>query len=282
MKFSGQILSVKVKEIDVDGRLRPVDPEWANALAEMIEESGLQNPVVVCETKNCEGAYKLVAGAHRLEAFRILGRAKIDARLATPETDAPELEFRLLEIIENVGRNELSPLDRASNLAELKRVYEELHPDTKAGVAGGKARHNLAGDIMSFAESTAKATGLDKRTIQRSASIWNGLQQDVRAALQKASSNLPQTDLLKLSKMDAERQRSLTALLTDGAIAVSRVSQAEEKLGGPKVQPDPNEKAFARLINVFSDAPTHAQKQFVAWLKDTGHVKSARSRRVAA
>ncbi len=159
MKYAAKPLQLEISKITVGDRLRPVDKNWVKVLAGMVDESGLQNPVIVREQKG-KKPHKLVAGAHRIAAVRENGETHIDARLALPETDAPELEFRMIEITENLGRNELGPLDRAANLAELKRVYEELYPEAKAGVAGGKAgavgRDRLSGYGSEEAASDGK------------------------------------------------------------------------------------------------------------------------------
>lgn len=71
----------------------------------------------------------------------------------------------------NVARNDLGALELAGELKRRKEVYEALHPDTRKGVAGGKARQGTATDNLSFAEDTAKKTGLSERTVQRAVQI---------------------------------------------------------------------------------------------------------------
>jgi hypothetical protein len=61
-----------------------------------------------------------------------------------------------------------------------KAIYEELHPETKAGVAGANARWN-AGDNLSFASSTADATGKDRRSVERAAARGEALGDDLGA-----------------------------------------------------------------------------------------------------
>jgi len=68
----------------------------------------------------------------------------------------------------------LSPADRAKQTARRKDIYEELHPETRQHIAGGRARQNSASDNLSFAESTAAATGKSERVVQRAASQAQG------------------------------------------------------------------------------------------------------------
>ncbi|MCF3932975.1 hypothetical protein L1787_06045 [Acuticoccus sp. M5D2P5] len=110
----------------------------------------------------------LVTGAHRLEAMRPLGIESATFHVINPDETDP----RLWEIDENLCRAELSPSERAELTARRKAIYEELHPETKEHVAGGKARHASAADKLSaatFAKETARSTGREERSIRRDA-----------------------------------------------------------------------------------------------------------------
>lgn len=162
--------SIAIADIDIPAdRSRDLDEAWVEVLAGMIGEAGLINPITVMEEF---GRYRLVTGLHRLSAAVVLGWDAIPARISTADSAD---EAKLEEIIENIGRNELGALDRAHHLYDLKQVYERLHPETKAGVAGAKAKHGDANDNLSFAGSAAEKVGLDKRSVQRAAAIWKGL-----------------------------------------------------------------------------------------------------------
>jgi hypothetical protein len=65
-------------------------------------------------------------------------------------------------------RASLTPAQEAYQISRRKEIYEALHPETKAGVAGGIARHGAANEKFSFAADTANQTGKDKRTIELS------------------------------------------------------------------------------------------------------------------
>ncbi len=93
------------------------------------------------------------------------------------ETD--DLHAELAEIDENLIRCNLTPAQEASAVFRRKFIYEQLHPETKAGAAGGHAKHGSASDNLSFAESTAAATGKDKRTVERAAARGEALGDDL-------------------------------------------------------------------------------------------------------
>jgi hypothetical protein len=80
----------------------------------------------------------------------------------------------LAEIDENLVRADLSPAESALHTAKRKEIYERIHPETKAGVAGGRPKKTS--DKMSqvsppgFTKATAKATGKTTKTVERAAS----------------------------------------------------------------------------------------------------------------
>jgi hypothetical protein len=60
-----------------------------------------------------------------------------------------------------------------------KAIYEELHPETKAGANASTARKTS--DNLSFVSSTADATGKDRRTVERAAARGEALGDDLGA-----------------------------------------------------------------------------------------------------
>ena len=72
-------------------------------------------------------------------------------------------------------------------MARRKEIYEALHPETKAGVAGGKtggrgrkiATDKMSAAIPSFADDTAAKTGKSARTVRRDVSLGEDIADDV-------------------------------------------------------------------------------------------------------
>jgi hypothetical protein len=67
-------------------------------------------------------------------------------------------------------REPLGPALEGAQIKRLKELYLFLHQETKKGTAGAMSKHGSANDNLSFAESTAEASGIDKRTVERAAS----------------------------------------------------------------------------------------------------------------
>ncbi|SSZ39313.1 ParB/RepB/Spo0J family partition protein [Bartonella grahamii] len=116
--------------IVVPERIRPVDDEHAKALAQSMAREGLMNPITVRHTPNAkEGNYTLIAGAHRLRAAELLGYSDIDAVVVQADKD----NAALLEVAENLFRNELSVIDRALFVQTYRELWEKKYGEIKVG-----------------------------------------------------------------------------------------------------------------------------------------------------
>jgi ParB family transcriptional regulator, chromosome partitioning protein len=92
---------------------RRLDPERIEELAESVRAQGIVQPVVVRPLP--EGRYELIAGERRWRAARKAGLATVPA-LVRPSDDRESL---LLALVENVAREDLSPVDEARAYAVL-------------------------------------------------------------------------------------------------------------------------------------------------------------------
>jgi ParB family transcriptional regulator, chromosome partitioning protein len=113
---------INLLDINVPETHREANPEKVKRLAEGIERVGLQHPITVRRVVD-RGAYwktELVSGRHRLEAVRLLGHRSILAMVI----EADDTKARLLEISENLHRNDLTALERLDQVAEWIRLTE--------------------------------------------------------------------------------------------------------------------------------------------------------------
>jgi ParB family chromosome partitioning protein len=92
---------------------RRLDPERIEELAESVRAQGVVQPVVVRPLP--EGRYELIAGERRWRAARKAGLPTVPA-LVRPSDDRESL---LLALVENVAREDLSPVDEARGYAAL-------------------------------------------------------------------------------------------------------------------------------------------------------------------
>lgn len=92
------------------------DEEKLKELAASIERHGLLQPIVV--QKLPDGQYMIVAGERRFRAHQLLNRPTIDAIIFEGKPDTDELA-----LIENLQRENLSPVEEAEALASLKEKH---------------------------------------------------------------------------------------------------------------------------------------------------------------
>jgi ParB family transcriptional regulator, chromosome partitioning protein len=92
---------------------RRLDGEGIEELAESIRAQGLVQPVVVRSAPG--GGYELIAGERRWRAARVAGLATVPGLVR--ETD--DRESLLLALVENVAREDLTPVDEARAYAVL-------------------------------------------------------------------------------------------------------------------------------------------------------------------
>lgn len=207
MTSDGGFEMVEIESILIEDRSREADPVWVDALATMFREGELLNPVTLWKSE--EGP-RLVAGLHRVEAFKQNGETHIPVKWSGATSFA---EAKVLEITENIGRRELSAMDRAQHLFDLKEAYEALHPETKAGVAGAKAKHGDANEIISFAADTAETIGLSPRAIQLAVAMWKGLSSASKATVKGTWLADHQAGLMALSKQTPAVQKKVLGMI---------------------------------------------------------------------
>jgi ParB family chromosome partitioning protein len=109
-------MNLMLDEIDVSESHRPYDAEAVTRLAKSIRDIGLQYPITA--VRGDGKRFNLVAGRHRLEAFRLLGRDRIPANVVKMDDRAA----RMWEIAENLHRAELTVAQRADQISEYARL----------------------------------------------------------------------------------------------------------------------------------------------------------------
>jgi N6-adenosine-specific RNA methylase IME4 len=161
-----------VKDIVVPRGRRKVNEDRVKELAESIEEIGQLQPIVLAFRPAVEELGKaiqaeharLVAGFHRLSAFRMLERPEILAIVR----DFDDLDSELAEIDENLIREDLTPAERAKLTARRKAIYLVKYPDTKHG--GDRRSSEFQDDKLapcSFGDDTSTKSSKSKRTVER-------------------------------------------------------------------------------------------------------------------
>ncbi len=146
---------------------RTFDEMALTSLAESIRQYGVLQPLVVTRReieRPGEGIvveYELISGERRLRASKLAGVSQVPVVIRNAEeTDRMKLE---LAIIENLQREDLSPLDRAK---AFKRLSEEFSlKNVDIGKRVGKSREYVANTLRMLALPTYIQEALERKEI---------------------------------------------------------------------------------------------------------------------
>ncbi len=115
------------------------DDESLEGLAESIAQLGVLQPVVVRPAE--DGRYRLVAGERRWRAARKAGLAEIPAVVRSGDDRAALTEA----LVENVAREDLTPLEEAAAYRQLLEDFGLTHEDIGSRV--GKNRSTITNTL---------------------------------------------------------------------------------------------------------------------------------------
>lgn len=115
-----------------------VDPAALEELKASIRQAGLLQPVVVRPAPNGGAGYELIAGERRLRACQALGWERIPA----VKRDVDDRTVLTLALIENLQRDDLSPVDEARGYERLLAEFSLTHQDVADAV--GRDRSTVA------------------------------------------------------------------------------------------------------------------------------------------
>lgn len=155
--------------IEVGERMREVDEAHVDELAGSIETHGLLDAIWVREVS--AGKYKLLAGAHRLSAVKILGQGTVRADVWRKDRDkeVSDLEDKIAEIVENFARKDLEYSQRslqAQDVAEIETAIIRLRElkTTEAQAAKEKSENGKVSANTRKAAQRARDANLSRGT----------------------------------------------------------------------------------------------------------------------
>ncbi|HVH10652.1 MAG TPA: ParB/RepB/Spo0J family partition protein [Gemmatimonadales bacterium] len=118
---------------------RDVDPAALEELTASIKQAGLLQPVVVRQAPGSgNGAYELIAGERRLRACQALGWERIPA----VKREVDDRTVLTLALVENLQRDDLSPVDEARGYERLIAEFSLTQQDVADAV--GRDRSTVA------------------------------------------------------------------------------------------------------------------------------------------
>jgi ParB family chromosome partitioning protein len=192
-------------EADPNQPRRTFDPEKLQELAESIKQYGVISPILVRAGK-LPGRYTVISGERRFRAANLAGLSSIPA--VVNQGDDAEDRMLAMQLVENLQRDDLTPLERAQAIGALRDA------------------HNLS--IRDIAEKL----NISKSAVQRSLEILQ-LPDDLLNALREGAA---ESKVLLLAKIEDPAIRA--SYLKD--LDVLTRSQLEKNIQSPKAGTEVN------------------------------------------
>ena len=207
-----------------DGRFRPLNKSKVKEIAQSIEKLAQMQPILVDEMGN------LIFGNHRLHACIELG-IPVEAKVTTEKN--PD-KLALMEIDENLSRKELSQSELENHLAERKKLYNILYPNTAK--RGAKPKDDDG--QKNFADDTADSLGKSAKSVNRDVKRGENAGEELQKARDdKKITNGEMDEIIKKDGDDTDAQKdSIKDLIAKKAEKKNK--ELEDK---DKPQPEPSE-----------------------------------------
>lgn len=246
-----QVMMIEVSEIQSNPyqpRKEFVEDELAE-LADSIREHGIIQPLIVVKRENDQ--YTLVAGERRLRAATLVGLKQVPAVLRTG-SDQDLLEIAL---IENIQRENLSPLETAQAYRRLEDGFKLTHEEIAKRV--GKKRVSVTNAIRLLKLSKPVQEALASKQISEGharalVSLNSELLQG--SALRKilaANLNVRQTEEL-VRKLNGEKNRDVKTRSAKTPELISVEEQLMHSIG-TKVTIHPGKSGGTIHVHYYSD-----------------------------
>ncbi len=187
------------------------DEERLKELSESIKTYGVLSPVLVRPGKT-PGRYMLIAGERRLRASQLAGLDSIPA-LIDQSDDTTGDRTLAMQLVENLQRADLSPLERAHAIGALKETFNLSVRDVadRLGVSKSLVQRSL--EILELPDDLLNALreGAAESKILLLAKIED---EEIRASYLKDLDTLTRRQLEKDIEKDTEDKRGVAAPLS--------------------------------------------------------------------
>lgn len=202
MKLPRDIQTIDIENIYIGHRQRKADPERVAALAASIKDIGLMTPITLRTIPaieiNGNTEYEvpaLIAGLHRIEAYKVLGIEEIPYI----EVTCDDIEAQLWEIAENLHRAELTALERDEQVAKWIELSDNrvlTQPVAKPGRPESGVR------------SAAREIGVNREDARRAVKVAS-LSPEAKEAARDVGLDDNRTALLEAARAAPERQATV-------------------------------------------------------------------------
>jgi ParB family transcriptional regulator, chromosome partitioning protein len=142
-KVEGDLVQVEISRI----KGSPTQPrkkfndQSLQELADSIKSEGVLQPVLLKPDESSPGSFLLIAGERRLRAAKLAGLSKVPALVKK----ADERETLVMQLIENLQREDLNPIEEAQAFSEMTHKFKLSQEELAKKM--GKDRSTVANTI---------------------------------------------------------------------------------------------------------------------------------------
>lgn len=233
-------ISISLVEPNKGQPRKDFDREKIQELADSIKENGLLQPILVTPLEN--GGYRIVAGERRWRAARLAGLKEVPVYVR----DLSEKQVMQLALIENIQRQDLTPIEEAKAYKQLMDKYFMTQQELAKAV--GKSRSAIANAVrlLELAEPVQKYLDRGELSVGH-AKVLAGLSDE---QLQVQAADLALSDGLSVRELENEVKK----LVQNG----EKGTQARKKAVSLKHE-DPFLREFEVTVNGSSSIKTKAK-----------------------
>ena len=210
------------------------DEEKIEELADSIKENGLIQPIIV---RKKDKKYEIIAGERRYRACKKAGLKDISCIIE----DYNDQEVSTLAIIENIQREDLSPIEEAKAYQTLMKQYH--YSQNELAKIVGKKQSTIANKLRLLKLNDDVIFAVDKKQItERHAramlSVDKDKQVEILKEVLKRKLNVAQTESLiqKKPKIKKPKPNQKKSISKNVKIALNTIQQATDMIERTGIQ----------------------------------------------
>lgn len=227
---------------------REISPESLNDLAASIQRHGVMQPIVVRRlgglnaSSDAAAQYEIVAGERRWRAAKQAGLTHIPAIIR----DMPDELAIALALIENIQREDLSPMEQANALQRFHEEFGMSHQEIADAV--GKARTTVSNllrliSLQDEVKTLLEHGDLDMGHARALLSLDARSQVDVARDVVSRGLSVRQTEQLIRDRLNPVPAKPVRTVAPD----IEKLSQRLSERFGAPVQIEHNDKGKGRM-----------------------------------
>ena len=180
-----------------------------NGLAESIRSKGVMQPLLVRDSRDKPGMYEIIAGERRWRAAQLAGIHELPVIIR----DLSDLETLEVALLENIQREDLSPLEEAEGYQRL--IDEFGHTQQILADSLGKSRSHIANllRLLSLPDEVRSMVEVGQLTAGHARALLNAANPSALAStVVQRGLNVRQTEMMvRLQKSDGGSDSPLAA-----------------------------------------------------------------------